>query len=247
MTAGLTRTAVDGGLVVIALLLVWQGLHQVVGATALPAPVPTFSYLGHLVVTPRFLENAAASLRTFAVALGIAWGLGLAIGIWMGMRRLAGEVGEPILIALYSMPKITLYPVVLLIFGLGTSAEVAFGVMHGALPVAILTMNAIRKVRPVFLKMARTMNLKPRQTILAVVLPASLPEVVTGLRYGFTLTVLGVLLGEMFAAKHGLGVMLMNAINLARAEEMMTIAVVIFAFAAAANGILLWVEHRLHR
>lgn len=246
MTAGLTRSTTDGLLLVVAILLFWQALHQVVGTTALPAPLPTFSYLGQLVVTPRFLENAAASLRTFAIALGIAWSLGLAIGIWMGMRRLAGDVGEPVLIALYSMPKITLYPVVLLVFGLGMSGKVAFGVMHGALPVAILTMNAIRKVRPVFVKATRTMNLTPRQTIFTVILPASLPEVVTGLRYGFTLTVLGVLLGEMFAAKHGLGFMLMNAINLAQSEEMLTVALVIFAFAALANGLLLWIDHRLH-
>jgi NitT/TauT family transport system permease protein len=246
MTTSVTRSATDGLVLAVALLLVWQALHQLVGTTALPAPIPTFSYLGRLVLTPRFTENAAASLRTFGVALGLAWALGLAIGVWMGMRRFAGEVGEPILIALYSMPKITLYPVVLLIFGLGMSGKVAFGVMHGALPVAILTMNAIRKVRPVFVKAAKTMNLTPRQAIFTVILPASLPEVVTGLRYGFTLTVLGVLLGEMFASKHGLGSMLIDAINLARSEEMMTVALLIFAFAAAANGILLWIERRLH-
>jgi NitT/TauT family transport system permease protein len=247
LAGGAAGKAADAIILVASVLLLWQALHAAVGTTALPAPLPTFSYLAKLVASPRFLENASVTLRSFAAALAIAYVLGLAVGIWMGLRRLAGEVGEPILIALYSMPKITLYPVVLLIFGLGMSGKIAFGVMHGVLPVAILTMNAIRKVRPVFVKAAKTMHISPRQTIFSVILPASLPEVVSGLRMGFTLTLLGVLLGEMFAAKHGLGSMLMNAVTLAQSEEMLAIALLVFAFAAIANGLLLRIERRLHR
>jgi NitT/TauT family transport system permease protein len=80
-----------------------------------------------------------------------------------------------------------------------------------------------------------------------VLLPAALPEVFTGLRIGFTVTLLGVLLGEMFASKQGLGYLIMNAMSLAQGEEMMTVAIVLFVFAAIANGLLLWIEHRLHR
>jgi NitT/TauT family transport system permease protein len=71
--------------------------------------------------------------------------------------------------------------------------------------------------------------------------------VIAGLRIGFSLTLLGVLLAEMFAAKHGLGFLIINAMQLMQAEEMVTIAVVLFAFAALANALLLWVEHQLHR
>ena len=63
----------------------------------------------------------------FAYALRIFVARRLAIGVWLGAHRLSGEVGEPILVALYSLPKITLYPVILLMFGLGMSAKVAFG------------------------------------------------------------------------------------------------------------------------
>ena len=70
---------------------------------------------------------------------------------------------------------------------------------------------------------------------------------VAGLRIGFTLTLLGVLLAEMFAAKHGLGFLIINAMQLLQAEEMITVAVVVFAFAALGNALLLWLEHRLHR
>jgi NitT/TauT family transport system permease protein len=222
-------------------------LHQVAGATALPAPVGAMTYILHLVPTERFGATAAATLEAFTLALALAYGIGLGIGVWMGGHRLSGAVGEPILVALYSLPKITLYPVVLLIFGLGISGKVAFGAMHGILPVALLTMGAIRAIPPVYLRSARTFRLSPWQTIATVLLPAALPEVFTGLRIGFTVTLLGVLLGEMFASKLGLGSMIMNAMQLAQSEEMITVALVLFTFAAVANALLLWIEHRLHR
>jgi NitT/TauT family transport system permease protein len=241
-----TKRTVDTMVILIIMLLSWQALHQVVGTTALPGPLPTLAYLARFVPTARFVENAWATLVAFFWALILSYALGLAIGVWMGIHRLSGAVGEPILISLYTLPKITLYPVVLLIFGLSLSGRVTFGAMHGVLPVALLTMNAIRNIPPVYLKSARTMHLSRLQIIVTVLLPATLPEVVAGLRIGFTLTLLGVLLAEMFASKYGLGSLIINAMQLLQAEEMIAVAVVLFVFAAAANALLLWMEHQLH-
>jgi ABC-type nitrate/sulfonate/bicarbonate transport system permease component len=234
-------------LVFALVLLVWQILHQIAGATALPAPLPTMTYLMHMVPTARFAENAVATLKAFALALVTAYAIGLAMGVWLGAHRLSGAVGEPILVVIYSLPKITLYPVVLLIFGLGISGKVVFGAMHGILPVALLTMGAIRAIPSVYLRSAQTLHLSAWQTITTVLLPAALPEVFTGLRIGFSVTLLGVLLGEMFASKLGLGSMIMADMSLAQSEDMVTVAIILFAFAAIANAVLIWFEHRLHR
>jgi NitT/TauT family transport system permease protein len=245
MTA--TRRTADTLLLLLGLVAFWEILHRIAGETAMPAPLPTFAYLVHNLTTPRFIANLTTTGLELGYALLLAYGIGLAIGVWMGAHRLSGAVSEPILVSLYSLPKITLYPVVLLIFGLGISGKVAFGALHGVLPVALLTMGAIRAIPPVYLRAARTLQLSPWQTIATVLLPAALPEVFTGLRIGFTVTLLGVLLGEMFASKEGLGAMIMNALQLVQGEEMMTVAIVLFAFAALANGLLLFIEHRLHR
>ena len=245
MTA--TQRMTDSLIIVAVLLAIWQGLNLMVGDTALPGPTATLVYLAHLVPSARFAENALATLAAFAYALVIAYGLGLAIGVWLGAHHLSGAVGEPLLVALYSIPKITLYPVILLIFGLGISGKVAFGALHGILPVALLTMSAIRNIPPVYLKASRTLHLTKWQTIFTVFFPATLPEVVAGLRIGFTVTLLGVLLAEMFASKRGLGFLIINAMSLAQSEEMLTVAIVLFVFAVLANSLLLWMEHRLHR
>jgi NitT/TauT family transport system permease protein len=241
------RRATDALIILVVMLLAWLALHQAVGTTALPGPLPTLSYLAKFLPTARFAENAWATLSCFFYALILSYALGLAIGVWLGVHHLSGAVGEPILISLYTLPKVTLYPVVLLIFGLSLSGRVTFGAMHGVLPVALLTMSAIRNIPPVYWKAARTLHLSAWQTVTAVLLPATLPEVVSGLRIGFSLTLLGVLLAEMFAAKHGMGFLIINAMQLLQAEEMLTVALVLFAFAALANVLLLAIEHRLHR
>lgn len=244
---GAMRRVTDTLIIAAAMLLIWQGLAEWVGATALAAPGPTFAYLVHFVPSERFAVNALSTAITFGWALLIAYGFGLAIGIWMGAHRLSGAVGEPILVSLYSLPKITLYPVILLIFGLSVPGKVTFGAIHGVLPVALLTMAAIRNIPPVYLKSARTLHLSHWQIVTKVMLPATLPEVVAGLRIGLTVTLLGVLLAEMFASEHGLGFLIVNAMALLQTKEMISVVIVLFIFAAVANALLLWMEHRMHR
>jgi NitT/TauT family transport system permease protein len=108
-------------------------------------------------------------------------------------------------------------------------------------------MNAVRNIKPVYVKTAKTMSLSPLQAASTVLIPACLPEVVSGLRVGFSLTLLGVLIGEMFASKRGLGFQIMNAINLSDVRTMMAVTLMLFVFAAAANAALLALDRRLHR
>jgi len=150
------------------------------------------------------------------------------------------------LVALYSIPKITLYPLLLLAFGLGMPAKIAFGALHGIIPVALFTINAVRNVRPILIKTGRVHRLTPVEMVWRVLFPAALPEIFTGLRVGFSLTLIGTLLGEMFAAQRGLGYLLMTAIGLHNVELIMAVTVILFVLAGVASSVLLAVDHRLH-
>jgi NitT/TauT family transport system permease protein len=125
-------------------------------------------------------------------------------------------------------------------------AKVAFGAIHGILPVAIFAMNAVRNIKPVHVKAARAMRLTPFDAARRVLVPASLPEIVTGLRIGFSLTLLGVVIGEMFASQRGLGFMIVNAIGMADTKTMLAVTLLLFVFAATANAGLLWLDRRLN-
>ena len=138
-------------------------------------------------------------------------------------------------------------PRVLLLFGLGMPAKVAFGALHGIIPVVLFTMNAVRNVNRTYLRAGRAMRLTPAQTGWYVLVPATLPEIFSGLRIGFSLTLLGTMLGELFASQRGLGFLLMTAIDLHDVKTILSIAVLISVFAIASNAALLAIDKHLHR
>jgi NitT/TauT family transport system permease protein len=204
-------------------------------------------YTWMLLERPSFWPHVVESMKAFGAAIAIALALGLAIGLTLGFRKLAGQVFEPVLVALYSLPKVTLYPILLLTFGLGISAKIAFGALHGFIPIALFTINAVRNVRPIFVKTARVLNYSTRETVLRVLIPAALPEIFSGIRIGLSLTLIGTLLGEMFASQRGLGYMLMNAIGLHNVDVIMSITFLLIVFAGAVSSILLAIDRRLRR
>ena len=97
----------------------------------------------------KFLEGRSQHGKGLCLGLCDRHCRGCCIGFVLGFSRFATEVADPILGTIYSIPKITLYPIILLVFGLTLSAKVAFGVLHGIFPVIIATMAALRNVAPV--------------------------------------------------------------------------------------------------
>lgn len=239
--------AIDGIVTILACVAVWQALYAYAGEAAISSPFATLGYLAEFVGTRRFWDSFAATMTAFVSAFLISAVLGILAGLGLGLWRFAGEVGEPVIAAIYSIPKVTLYPMVLLIFGLGISAKVAFGVIHGVIPIILFTLGAVKTINPVMLRTARAMRLTPAQTIRTVLAPAALPEMATGLRVGFSLTLLGVLIGEMFASQRGLGFLIINGISLHNVRMTTAIILVVVLFAIAANGLLLWLDRRLVR
>jgi NitT/TauT family transport system permease protein len=230
----------------LALLALWQGVFFVVGESGLASPAATVRGAAALLASAGFWRNAAATGAAFLWAGLITVMGGLAFGLLLGLWRLAGEVFEPILSALYAIPKITLYPVILLFFGLGLPAKVAFGVAHGIFPVMILTIAGVRGIPPVIRRTARSLRLSPLATVATVLLPAALPEIFTGLRIGIVLAMFGCLIGELFASDRGLGFLLMRGVERGDVPGTMALALLLFAAAILSGVSLLAIDRRLH-
>jgi NitT/TauT family transport system permease protein len=239
--------SLDTALLIVGLIALWQAGTLVLGKDALPSPVATVTKLAAIMGDEDFPRHAWETARAFLTALVISLAAGLLIGLVLGARRLAGEVAEPMLTALYSIPKITLYPVILLLFGLGISAKIAFGVIHGIIPVILFTMNAVRNIRVVYLRSARAMRLTLAQTAGTIIIPAALPEIVSGFRIGFALTLLGTLIGEMFASQRGIGYMLVKAMETGDTGTVMSLALLLVVLATLASAALLALDRRLRR
>jgi len=241
------RWLFDAIVIVAVIIGIWLTLYAYAGDAAITPPLRTFAFAVELFSRASFWKNVGATMTAFAIALTISTVAGVALGLLLGLRRFAGEVAEPILSSLYTIPKVTLYPVMLLIFGLGLSAKVAFGVIHGMIPVVLFTIAAVRNVQPVLLRTARVLRLSSTQTALTVLAPAVMPEIITGLRVGFALSLLGVLIGEMFASQRGLGFLIINGMEVHDVRMMTTVTLIVVVFAITANGLLLALDRRAHR
>jgi NitT/TauT family transport system permease protein len=227
-------------------LAAWQGAYEYAGESAVASPLQTLSYAASFMQKAVFWNHAGATMKAFAYAAAIAIALGLSFGLILGLKRFAGEVAEPILASIYTIPKVTLYPLMLLVFGLGMPAKVAFGVIHGIIPVILFTLNAVKNLNPVLIRTARVMRLTPWQTISTVLAPSAVPELITGVRTGFSLTFLGVLIGEMFASQAGLGFLIVNGISLHNVQMTTAVILVVIVFAITANSVLLALDRRAH-
>lgn len=228
----------DPVLVLLAVLGAWQGAWWVAGDTALASPRETAARLLVLAGRPGFRAEALGTVAAFLEAAALSVAGGALLGAGLGLNRLAGRVVEPVLTSLYALPKVTLYPVVLLLFGLGASAKVAFGVMHGLIPIALVTMNAVLQVPRVHLRSARALRLSGGQVLVHVVWPAIRPELMAGVRIGVPLSLLGVLIGEMFASRRGLGSIAMRAMEVNDSPTLMAVAVLLSAAALGVNAAL---------
>ena len=239
--------AFDGAVLALAMLALWQGIGSWTQGVAISPPLQTLAYLVGLLRTGMFWDHAAATLQAFLLAFVLSALIGLVLGLIFGIRRFAGEVAEPILAGFYTIPKVTLYPVVLLLFGLGMSAKVAFGVMHGLVPMTLFTLGAVRNLPPVLVRTAKVLRLSPSRTMRWVLVPACLPDIVNGLRISFSLSLLGVLIGEMFSSQLGLGFLLVNGMAQNNVPLSTAIVTVIVTIAIAANTLMLRLSRRLAR
>ncbi|HEV2676412.1 MAG TPA: ABC transporter permease subunit [Aliidongia sp.] len=240
--------ALDSLILLLLMLGLWQAVGSWTQGVAVSPPLQTFLYLADLMTQSGFWGHVAATMAAFLMAFAISAVLGLGLGLVFGLRRFAGDVAEPVLAGFYTIPKVTLYPVVLLIFGLGTSAKVAFGVMHGLVPITLLTLGAVRNLPATLLRTARVLRLPPGKTMAWILVPACLPDIISGLRLSFSLSLLGVLIGEMFSSQRGLGFLLVSGMAQHNIPLSTAVVLLIVIIAIGANMAMLRLSRRFtHR
>ena len=138
--AALAWRVLDVLAILAVLVAAWQGAYDYAGAVAITSPAGTVAFAAALLGSARFWGDVGTTAVALAYSFAIAAALGVFGGLVLGLWRYAADVTEPVLAALYTIPKVTLYPVILLLFGLGLSAKVAFGVIHGVIPVTLFTL-----------------------------------------------------------------------------------------------------------
>lgn len=173
--------------------------------------------------------------------------IALALGISMGANPFFRRALEPYLNAIGSTPKIIFLPILFLIFGTGIDSKMAKGALSAFFPVVFSTALGMVLINPVLLRVGRSFNLARWQMVAKIYIPAMVNPVITGLRLGMAITVIGVLVAELKFADGGLGYRLGNYYEQFRIAEMYAIILIIFALAALANVGMTRLQRRANR
>jgi NitT/TauT family transport system permease protein len=212
----LRGTATDAliGAVPIALLL---GLWHIIAAfgfappSLLPAPGTVFARLLQQLQNPTFLEHAATTLFRLFAGFGIAVVLGVGLGIAATGSRLVASVLQPLVRVLAPVPKVALYPALILTLGFEHASKIALVAADAFFPILLATYVGTSAVEPKLVWSARAAGASQMRCLFTVVLTAALPSILTGCRIGLVISCIVVFLAEMITSTDGLGHLLVRA------------------------------------
>jgi ABC-type nitrate/sulfonate/bicarbonate transport system permease component len=234
-----------GGLAVVVAIAIWEALWQAgkISPLFFTGPSQVVARFQAEWTQGRLKADMLYSGRNFAVGVGAAIACGVVAGIVIGWYRRLAMVVEPFLTALYSTPRVALVPLVLIWFGIGMWSKVFIVFINAVFPVLVNTIGGVRAIDRDLLRAARAFCASDWQIFTTVVLPGSVPFILTGVRQAVALGLIGVVVGEMFGGSEGIGYMV-NYGGQTFQTDTVFLGVVIIAFAGI---VLTWLAERLER
>ncbi len=198
--------AVTRTLIILAFLVVWElAARFVVDPLFLSPPTAVIAAVAPVLQRDGVVEALLRALLELGSAFFLAVTIGLTLGLTIGLRRFAYLTLMPIVIFLFAIPQSTLLPIFTVLFGIGSSAKIAYGFSHGVFPVLVTVIAAVQKLKPSLVVAAQSMGATRLQIIRHVIVPAIIPSFFTGIRLGMAATLIGVLLAELYISQQGIG------------------------------------------
>jgi NitT/TauT family transport system permease protein len=193
-------------LVALAIFLVlWHLASIPAGPLLLPSPLDILPAFADELQSGHLLSATVSSLAVFAAGYALAVVTGVALGVLMGGIPRLGATLEIYANGLNATPRVALIPFIILWFGLGPLAKIVVVWFQAMLPILINTYAGVQNTDPDLLEAARSFGARRAQLFWHVMLPGALPYVVTGLRLGAAMAMVGVVIAELQTALSGLG------------------------------------------
>ncbi|MDP0928903.1 ABC transporter permease [Paracoccus onubensis] len=244
----LGKAAADYGLI-FAFFAGWQ-IASTVGWLN-PAVFPPLDRVAQAlwggITSGALLDDIAISIQRAGIAFVAAVGLGIPLGLVMGQIKPVERALDPILQLFRQTSALALYPVFILLLGLGETSKVFLIFWATIFPILLATIGGVKEVDAKLIEMARSFGASRATIFRRVILPASVPSIFVGLRLSATTALLLLIAAEMIGANKGIGFQVMNA-QYNFQIPLMFAAIFLLAFLGlAANAVLVLLQRRLCR
>lgn len=190
-------------------------------------------------------KDIIASFSAVAYGMALAIVVGIVIGVLSGASRGFREYTDAFFTGLYATPLVAVAPILILWFGIGIASKIAVVFLMAVFPILISTAAGIRNTEASYIEVARSFDASRLQIIRKVMIPAAVPFVITGIRLAIGRAIVGVVVGELFGARAGLGFLIFTSGQTFDVPALF-LGVLILALAGVAlTSGMKWIENRV--
>jgi NitT/TauT family transport system permease protein len=197
---------VSGSLIV---LLLWYVLHILVNSSIIPGPYETVVTFGKLIVGTLLLHIGSSVFR-IAAAMAVSMGIGVPLGLWMGVSKIADSVISPVAYILYPIPKVAFLPLFMVLFGLGNSSKIILIIAVIIFQIMLMVRDGAKEIPAELHISVQSLGLNRIQTYKNLVFPAVLPKIISAMRMSIGVSIATLFFSENFATSYGIGYFIMN-------------------------------------
>lgn len=207
-------------------LIVWHSLVRLSGSDLFPTPMEVMRGIQELFEKGLLLKYIVASLFRVSWGFGLAVLVGVPLGLILGWFKPAFQALNPMIQILRPISPIAWIPVAILWFGIDDTAPIFLIFLASVFPITVSSMAAVQNMQLVYLRAAQNFGIKGPQLFRRVILPAALPQIITGIRIALGIAWLVVVAAEMIAVNSGLGYLIIDARNAGKRYDLVVAGMV---------------------
>lgn len=216
-------------LCVIAFLILWEvatplGLVKVADISR---PSLVAKALIELAISGEVVPHLLISLKEFILGFLLSLIVGIPFGVILGRYRILSLLLDPLLMAIYTMPRMAMLPLLVVWFGVGLGATIAVVFLGAVFPILVNTAVGIREIDPILIRAVRSFGGKEWDIFKNVLIPGTIPPMMAGIRLGVGRGLLGMVVSEMYASTEGLGGQIALYGNSFRSTELIALIAIV--------------------
>jgi NitT/TauT family transport system permease protein len=229
----------------LGLLAIWQIASLMLNNDSFPTAIEAIRAIPSILGDKESLINILASLRRMAIGFALAVAVSIPLGLMMGRSRAVASFFNPLLMVIYPVPKAALMPIIMLWLGVGDIAKTLVIFLGVSLPVIYHSFAGAKAVEEKMLWSGAAMGLSAPQRLIRIVLPAALPEILTGCRTGLVLALITMITSEMIARQSGAGNILFNALDMGQYDTVFAMIIIVGAMGIGLDALFERMRARL--
>ncbi len=225
--------------VAVVSLVAWDVAVRVAHNDLFPGPWQVALGIVELVSKGLLLKYIVASLFRVTWGFGLAVLVGVPFGLFLGWFRMAYQAFNPLIQVLRPISPIAWIPLAILWFGVSDAAPVFLIFLASVFPITVSATAAVQNLQPVYLRAARNFGLSRSQLFGRVILPATLPQILIGVRIALGVAWLVVVAAEMIAVNSGLGYLIIDARNAGKRYDLVVAGMLVIGLIGLVLDVLI--------